>query len=531
MTTVPKDFNPLTGNSTTGKIPVTNPVSTTPVYGTQASNAAPGQVNVYDPNTGTPLAGAGAYNPNNGAKIQQTPINASIIGNTNPLNLPPTPTPSYDGTLAGAMAGVTSTPTGATTTPTTPPNTSSTPTTPPPQKTFKDTLAEVLGMIKPPTSTADTYAQAEKDAGIEEKKNLVNSYTNQLNAINAQAQADTLALTNQGRGITTGLIRGQQAEILKQSAIKALPLSALLSAAQGDLATAQTHLDNYFKLVTADNEAQTKYYNDAVNTAYDLFSKSEQQRLDDIKTQKATDTASMRDAVNNAQTLAKSALDNGDTVAVQALTKLTPPDPNSATFQQDLQNYNNQIATITSTMKPDALKALQLKQAQLNIQKTQQDLATSTPTTTINGKPQTATQSAANLYGDRLNQADVVIGLLGNKFTGKFQLGSILPNALQSGDRQAFEQAKKNFVTAVLRRESGASISPTEFKTADEQYFPQPGDKPAVLAQKEALRNTVINNFYKEANVLRPVLPNQIIQSGGKKYKVGIDGETLTEIK
>jgi len=37
-----------------------------------------------------------------------------------------------------------------------------------------------------------------------------------------------------------------------------------------------------------------------------------------------------------------------------------------------------------------------------------------------------------------------------------------------------FEQAKKNFVNAVLRLESGAVISPSEFTNADKQYFPQP---------------------------------------------------------
>lgn len=150
---------------------------------------------------------------------------------------------------------------------------------------------------------------------------------------------------------------------------------------------------------------------------------------------------------------------------------------------------------------------------------------------TLNGKPQTASQSAANLYGDRLNESNVVLDTLGDKFTGKGAIGGILPNFLQSGDRQAYEQAKKNFVTAVLRRESGAAISPTEFTTAESQYFPQPGDKPAVLTQKESLRNTVINNFYKEANTARPLLPNMVFESGGKKYKVATDGVNVEETK
>src|SRR3990167_11115950 len=149
---------------------------------------------------------------------------------------------------------------------------------------------------------------------------------------------------------------------------------------------------------------------------------------------------------------------------------------------------------------------------------------------TLTGEPQTAAQSSANGYADRVAEANVVIDTLGSKFTGKFAIGGSLPNTLQSGDRQAYEQANRNFVNAVLRRESGAAISPTEFTSAEKQYFPQAGDQPQVVRQKEVSRNTAINNLYRESNVTRPVLPGQIIESDGKRYRVGSDGETLTEI-
>ena len=150
---------------------------------------------------------------------------------------------------------------------------------------------------------------------------------------------------------------------------------------------------------------------------------------------------------------------------------------------------------------------------------------------TITGKPQTTVQASANGYADRLNEANIVIDQLGSKFTSAVSWGGSMPNFLQSSDRQAYEQAKRNFVNAVLRRESGAAISATEFDSAEKQYFPQAGDKPNVVKQKEVSRNTAINNIYREANVVRPVKPGQIIESGGKRYKVGSDGQTLTEIK
>lgn len=194
--------------------------------------------------------------------------------------------------------------------------------------------------------------------------------------------------------------------------------------------------------------------------------------------------------------------------------------PQTEEEKLDLELKKGQLASQKSDLQTDALQRQNI-QSQIN------DRNQAPVINTLNGKDQSADQLKANGYGDRLNEADIIIANLGSKFTGNLSIGGSLPNLLQSGDRQAYEQAKKNFVTAVLRRESGASIAPTEFKTAEEQYFPQAGDKSDVLVNKEKARNTAVNNMYREANVLRPVLPGQIIESDGKKYRVASDGQTL----
>lgn len=151
---------------------------------------------------------------------------------------------------------------------------------------------------------------------------------------------------------------------------------------------------------------------------------------------------------------------------------------------------------------------------------------------TLNGKPQTATQAQVQGYADRTNQSDSIIGKIGAKFTGTSSLlGERLPNLFKSSERQQFEQAQRNFVNAVLRRESGAVISEEEFANAKQQYFPVPGDSTDVLTQKAANRQTVINNLYQQSNTPRSALPGQIIEADdGKTYKVGDDGETLIEL-
>lgn len=67
-----------------------------------------------------------------------------------------------------------------------------------------------------------------------------------------------------------------------------------------------------------------------------------------------------------------------------------------------------------------------------------------------------------------------------------------------SKNRQKFNQAKRDFINAQLRRESGAAISPTEFESADKQYFPVPGDPPELIAQKAANRRAAIQALGRE---------------------------------
>jgi len=73
---------------------------------------------------------------------------------------------------------------------------------------------------------------------------------------------------------------------------------------------------------------------------------------------------------------------------------------------------------------------------------------------------------------------------------------TLVPNRFLNKEEQSFKQATKNFVNALLRRESGAVISPSEFDNAEEQYFPSPGDLPETLAQKRENRQQVTEDLF-----------------------------------
>lgn len=124
-----------------------------------------------------------------------------------------------------------------------------------------------------------------------------------------------------------------------------------------------------------------------------------------------------------------------------------------------------------------------------------------------NTKPLTQDQANARLYSSRMSQSHEILSGLeqgGKPSYNPIAIKTILtmPSAISeltnynaSEETQSAAQAMRNFINATLRRESGATITPPEFDNAMKQYFPQLGDKPAVLAQKRANRETAISGI------------------------------------
>lgn len=137
--------------------------------------------------------------------------------------------------------------------------------------------------------------------------------------------------------------------------------------------------------------------------------------------------------------------------------------------------------------------------------------------------------TAAN-YASRLSQSGEIISKLDNDFVGlKSVAGEYLPNILKSSKRQQLEQAQKNFLNAVLRRESGAVISDTEFANGRQQYFPIPGDSKAVLEQKKQNRDLVTRNFIREAGPALSETNPQLLEKGVNYINVSDFSKNATQ--
>lgn len=80
-----------------------------------------------------------------------------------------------------------------------------------------------------------------------------------------------------------------------------------------------------------------------------------------------------------------------------------------------------------------------------------------------------------------------------------FVRDSTMFNTVATPDRQKTVQAQRNFVNAILRLESGAAVSESEFNNAQRQYFPQPGDTKEVLEQKRQNRVTAMQGMARQA--------------------------------
>jgi hypothetical protein len=121
------------------------------------------------------------------------------------------------------------------------------------------------------------------------------------------------------------------------------------------------------------------------------------------------------------------------------------------------------------------------------------------------GKPLNEAQGNSVAYGMRMKEANSNIERLASEGVERSAVGAgaqygiggiinALPSALGGANpqQQQFQQAKLNFITAILRKESGAAIGQDEFEREDQKYFRQVGDSDAVAAQKKQARQTAI---------------------------------------
>jgi hypothetical protein len=124
------------------------------------------------------------------------------------------------------------------------------------------------------------------------------------------------------------------------------------------------------------------------------------------------------------------------------------------------------------------------------------------------GKPYSSQQRQAAGYALRIENAENVLSGLQGKFNPASVKAAVLNpkklNAIKNPEMRQYVQAMTTFINATLRRESGAAIAESEFRTANSQYFANLNDDPKTLEQKRNTRLQVLSALEAEASGALP---------------------------
>lgn len=113
------------------------------------------------------------------------------------------------------------------------------------------------------------------------------------------------------------------------------------------------------------------------------------------------------------------------------------------------------------------------------------------------GKPLTEAQSKDTLYATRATGALPQIDALEQSLLsfGEYAAGNLpmgLGNYLRSEDYQVASNAGKEFLASILRKDTGAAVTPSEEQLYGDIFLPRPGDKPATLDRKRQARTLAL---------------------------------------
>lgn len=117
-------------------------------------------------------------------------------------------------------------------------------------------------------------------------------------------------------------------------------------------------------------------------------------------------------------------------------------------------------------------------------------------------KETTDAERLASGYAERMSAAEnIFTNLAGKNFdpvNARDAAGAALPGAAEavvtSPEYKSYRSAAEDWITANLRKESGATITPQEFDRDFKKYFPQPLDPPEVQQQKAQARKLAEQN-------------------------------------
>jgi len=351
----------------------------------------------------------------------------------------------------------------------------------------------------------ETRPQIEEEFGIQQKKEVVDELQAALEKSQRAHLNELRAI--EGQGLTDVQNIARTREINRQYAFEQADTMLIADIAERRLSRAKEAADRKLKLLLEPIEFQLEYEKMFYEENKDILSKAEQREFD-VKLK--ADERNYNEIKSYQKTLQEA-----------KLSLLTNASQQNAPFDvlNAIQSAKTpEEAIVAAGQYGGNILERQIKEAQLA--KAYKDIEN------VQKNPKkTEAQSKAGGYAQRMIESQQIIDQIGDKFIApENYLYQYAPNVFKSADRQKFEQAQRNFINAVLRRESGAVISPDEFDNARQQYFPQPGDTKEVLEQKRQNRITSTNSLLAESGTEQ--IP-YIVNKNQDPLNIGVNNNPL----
>jgi hypothetical protein len=130
-----------------------------------------------------------------------------------------------------------------------------------------------------------------------------------------------------------------------------------------------------------------------------------------------------------------------------------------------------------------------------------------------------AAESNAATFADRMTNANPIFDKLSPPSVEAQAVSGIplVGNTLIDARNRQFQQAERDFISAVLRKESGAAISNTEYESERKKYIPVSGDDAQTLELKRKSREAALAGMrrsagpsYKSSPTMSPTSTNDV---------------------
>lgn len=333
----------------------------------------------------------------------------------------------------------------------------------------EELLSQAQGLLQP-------TEQSETDRALDQQIRLESEAL-------ARLQTDELALEDsllgtqafsEDRLVDIGTIRGEQAQAGRVASARRRSLAL-------EKQTTVNALDALINRKTLRQDAQRAELQ-ATRENFEILQQLSKATLPDVlKTEINPQTGEVFAIVRDPQTGAISTVKAGNIT------------PEQAEFASNPKTFTNALGQV-KIWYTDAEGNLVIE----NLDNTVRPQEPKTP------KAPSGTQFQAGTFASRIEQSEAELS------GGRGRFIPFLPKFVKSEDRRLFEQAERNFINAVLRRESGAAIADTEFDSARQQYIPLASDPESVLAEKAQNRKIVFEGLKLESGDAFEQIQNQV---------------------